>query len=185
MEELSLVKESMEKVVRALSGDLAGFRTGRATPSLVENIRVAAYGGTQQLKVVELATITISDPHTMTITPWDQSVIGEIRKGILEANVGLTPVIEGELIRIAIPELTTEQREQFVKLLHAKLESGRVSVRQIRQEQMQAIKKAALEREISEEEQERGEIDLQRVVDETIAKIDEMGKKKEVELMTV
>jgi ribosome recycling factor len=185
MEDLRVVREKAEKAVAVLMGDLTAFRTGRASPSVVENIICPAYGGTQKLKVIELGNIQVVDPHTITIAPWDPSVIGEVRKGILEANVGLTPVIDGELIRISIPELTTEQREQFVKLLHTKLEAGRVSVRQIRQDQMQGIRHAFENKVISEEERDRAEIDLQKLVDEMITRVDESGKKKETELMTV
>ena len=180
-----MVREKMEKAVAVLTGDLGSFRTGRASTSVLENIMVAAYGGTQKLRVVEMGTLTVVDPHTLTISPWDQSVIGEIRKAILEANVGLTPVIDGDLIRVAVPELTTEQREQFVKLLHTKLESGKISIRQIRQERMQEIKKAFENKSLSEEERDRAEIDLQKLTDEMVKKIDEMGEKKEEELMTV
>ena len=185
MEDLKEVRDRMEKAMAALTGDLTSFRTGRATPSLVENIIVPAYGGTQRLKVVELGTINVNDPHTVTIAPWDPSVIGEIRKGILEANIGLTPVIDNELIRIAVPELTTEQRQQFVKLLGSKLESSRVSISQIRQDHMHEIKKAFDNKELSEEERDRAEADLQKLTDEMIKKIDELGDKKETELMTI
>lgn len=185
MEDLKLVRERMDKAVAALIGDLTSFRTGRATPSIVENIVIPAYGGTQRLKIVELGNISVVDAHTITISPWDPSVIGEIRKGILEANIGLTPVIDNELIRISVPELTTEQRQQFVKLLGSKLESGRVSIRQIRQNHMHEIKKAFDNKELSEEERDRAEIDLQKVTDEMIKKIDELGDKKEKELMSV
>lgn len=185
MEDLVTVRQRMEKAVAALVGDLAAFRTGKASPSLIENIVVSAYGGSQRLKVVELGTISVTDPHAITISPWDPSVIGEIRKAIFEANIGLNPVIDGEIVRIAIPELTTEQREQFVKLLHAKLESGRVAVRQVRHDRMTDIKKAFENKELSEEERDRAEIGLQKLTDEMVAKIDEVGEKKETELMTV
>lgn len=185
MEDLKVMRERMEKAVAALINDLASFRTGRATPSLVENIIIPAYGGTQKLKVVELGTINVTDAHAITITPWDPSIIGEIKKGILEANIGLTPVIDNELVRIAVPELTTDQRQQFVKLLGSKLESGRVSIRQIRQDHMHEIKKDFDNKELSEEERDRAEIELQKLTDEMIERINEAGERKETELMTV
>jgi ribosome recycling factor len=185
MEDLKEIRARMDKGVQMLVGELASFRTGRASPSLVENIVVPAYGGTQRLRVVELGTISSPDPQSLIIAPWDISIIGDIRKGILEANVGLTPVIDSEVIRIAIPVLTTEQRQQFVKLLHTKLENTRIVIRQIRHERMTEIKKACEAKELSEEERDRAEIDLQKLTDESVKRIDELGDKKEKELLVV
>lgn len=103
---LDLVKQNMQKVVEVIKIDLATVRTGRASPSLVENIVIHAYNGTQNLKVVELAQIAAQDSQTIVITPYDQSIIGEIHKGLIEGNIGLTPVIDGQIIRISIPVLT-------------------------------------------------------------------------------
>src|SRR3989344_3671311 len=96
-------RSKMQKILEVLRNDLSTVRTGRATPSLVENIVINAYGGTQKLRVLELATIGTLDPQTIVITPFDASIIGEIQKGIMETNVGLTPVVDGTLIRISIP----------------------------------------------------------------------------------
>lgn len=175
----------MEKALEILRGEVASIRTGRATPALVENIVCLVYGGTQRLKIVELGTITTPDPNAIAITPWDQSIIGEIKRGIELANVGLTPIIDGELIRIAVPTLSAERRAEFVKLLHRHLEGGRIMVRQVRHDKMADIKRAADEEELPEDDRFRLEEELQKITDEFIGKIEEIGEKKETELLQV
>ena len=130
MDEAS-VRSKMQSSAGVFTSDIAGIRTGRATPSLVENIICPAYGGTQRLKVMELATISAPDPSQIIINPWDKSIIGDIRKGIVEANIGMNPSIDGEFIRITMPPLTTEDREKYVKLLNQKLENGKRECRRI------------------------------------------------------
>ena len=115
----------MQKALEISKQDLSSIRSGRATPALIENIVVSAYGGTQKLKVMELATINVMDVKTLTITPFDPSTISEIEKGIQDANVGLSPLKEGEYIRICLPPLSEERRLEYLKLAKAKLESGR------------------------------------------------------------
>lgn len=175
------IKQRMQHVLGLVKQDIGTIRTGRATPHLVESIYVEAYGGASHLTVRELASITTPDPHTIVITPWDKTIVGEIRKGIESANIGLNPVINGELIRISLPPLTSEDREKYVKLLHQKLEHARVAIRQIRQEGMHDIKNA----QISEDEIVRQEKELQKITDEFIEQIDQIGKAKEIELRTL
>lgn len=175
----------MEKVLEVLRTDLSTVRTGRAAPSLVEHIVISAYGGTQKLKVMELATIGTSDPHTLLITPYDGSIIGEIQKGILEANVGLNPVIDGQVIRISIPPLSEERRGELIHLMRQKLENGRIMVRQVRHEAMTDIKKQYNDKVISEDEMARLEKEVQKTTDEVMVQIEGMGKKKEEELMQI
>lgn len=178
-------KQKMQKVLEVLHGDLTTVRTGRATPSLVENIIVAVYGGSTRLKIMELATISSSDPQTLLINPFDASIIGEMQKGIMEANVGLTPTVDGQHIRISIPPLSEERRQQLIKLMHQKLENGRIMVRQVRHEAMSAIKKQFNDKTISEDEMNRLEKEVQRSTDDVISQIDAMGKKKEAELQQI
>src|SRR5258708_3951235 len=130
----SSVKNSMQGVLNKLMEIIGGIRTGRAAPSLVQNMEVSVYGGAQRLRILELASVTSPDPQTLVIDPCDKSVIGEIKKGIEVANVGMNPNIDGEIIRISVPALTTEDRDKFVKLLMSKLEDSRVAIRQIRAE---------------------------------------------------
>ena len=175
----------MKKALEVTMGDLATIRSGRATPALVEHIVISAYGATQRLRVMEMATITTMDAKTIVIAPYDPSVIVDIEKGIQEANTGLTPVIDGDIIRITIPPLSAERRSEYLKLAKAKLESGRVMIRQMRHEGMKSLKKAADEKNISEDQQEYGDKLVQEMTDEMIAEIDSLGQRKERELMQV
>lgn len=179
------VKPRMQKTVDVFTLDIAAIRTGRATSSLVENIEVPAYGGTTRMRVLEVGSVVVSDPQTITITPWDGSIIGDVRKGILEANVGLTPVIDGSIIRISVPPLTSERRQEYIKLLHQRMEEAKVSLRQVRHDKMGELKRALEGKEITEDEQERLEKQLQEETDKFVAKVDELGQKKEQELLSV
>lgn len=181
----SSIKVRMVQVLDSVASDIATVRTGRATSGMVESIICPAYGGTQRLKIQELASINVSDPQSIVIDPWDKSIIGDIRKGILEANVGLNPSIDGELIRISIPPMTTEDRIKFVKLLGSKLENGKIMIRQVRGDGMHEIKSAFEKKEISEDEKFTKEKGLQDLTDEFVGKIEEMGKRKEEELLQI
>jgi len=184
MDETS-IRTKMQQVVDLVSTDAASIRTGRVTPSLVEDITIDAYGGTQKLKVKEMATITSPDSQTIVLDPWDKSVIGEIRKGIALADVGLNPSVDGEIIRISFPPLTTEDREKYVKLLSTKLENGKVMVRQLRGGAMREIRESFEKKEISEDEKFDQEKKIQEITDENIEKIEEIGDKKKQELLQI
>ena len=175
----------MQSALNVVVTDISGIRTGRAAPSIVENIVVPAYGGTQRLRIMELATISAPDPTQIVISPWDKSIIGDIRKGIMEANVGLNPSIDGEIIRISVPSLTTEDRDKYVKILSAKLEGGRVMIRQIRADVMHEIKKKFESKEITEDEKFGQEKRLQELTDQFIDRIEEVGEKKKAELLQI
>jgi ribosome recycling factor len=184
MDETS-VRSRMQEVLDLVLSDISSIRTNRATSGLVDDLEVAVYGGAQRLKVNELATITVSDNQTIVIDPWDKSIIGEIKKGIEAANIGLTPNIDGEIIRISVPALTREDREKYVKLLKTKIENGKVMIRQIRGDAMRDIKDAFEEKNLSEDEKFAQEKTLQEITDEFVGKIDEVGKKKEEELLQI
>ena len=178
-------RSKMRKILDVLRTDLSTVRTGRATPSLVENIVINAYGGTQRLRVMELATIGSSDPQTLVVTPFDNSITSEIQKGIAESNVGLNPVIDGQLIRISVPRLSEERRQELIHLMKQKLENGRIMMRQVRHEAMSDIKKGQNDKSISEDEAGRMEKEVQKLTDELMAEIEGMGKKKEEELLQI
>lgn len=178
-------RRRMQGALEALIKIIGTIRTGRATPSLVENLEVAVYGGAQKLRILELASISTSDPQTLVIDPWDKSIIGEIKKGIEAANIGMNPVIDGEIIRITLPALTTEDREKYVKLLSAKLEESKVSVRQIRGEVLKNIRREFEEKTIREDEMYSFEKNLQALTDEFVAKVDQVGEKKKAELLQI
>jgi ribosome recycling factor len=181
----SSVASKMQSSVNAVAGDIAGIRTGRASSGLVENIVIPAYGGTQHLRVMELASITSPDPTQIVISPWDKSIIGDIKKGILEANIGMNPNIDGEIIRIVVPPLTTEDREKYVKLLSQKLENGKVVIRQVRADEMHDIKKKFEAKEITEDEKFGSEKKIQELTDKFIGNIEEMGERKKSELLQI
>ncbi len=178
-------RQKMQKVLGVLTADLATIRTGRATPSLVEHLVVNVYGGTQRLKIMELATIGTLDPETLVITPFDESIIEEIQKGIMIANIGLTPIIDGKNIRISIPPLSQERREELTKLMRQKLEGGRIQVRQIRHEAMGSVRKQFTDKEISQDEEKRLEKEIQKATDDIMATIDAMRERKEEELLQI
>lgn len=176
------IKKKIDKVVEILKGDLATIRTGRATPSLVENIVVSVYGGSTKLKVMELATIAATDNKTLAVTPFDGSIINELQKGIEAANVGFHPAIDGHLLRISIPPLSQERRQELIKAMKHKLENGKIMVRQVRHDAYDTIKK---DYEGREDDIKRLEKDVQRLVDETVESIDAIGKQKEQELLQI
>lgn len=183
--DLEEVKQKMQKLVEYVKNDVASIRTGRANSSLVDNIVINAYGGTTKMKVIEVAQVMVPDASSITITPYDQSIIGDIRRDIEAANVGLTPVIDNNLIRIAVPSLTSERRLEYVKMLHVKLEDGRVKIRQIRHEKMGELKREFEERKITEDDRSSYELELQKTTDAMMAEIEAIGKTKEAELMQV
>ena len=182
---VSEMRNKMQKALLVLQDDLATVRTGRAMPSLVENIVVSVYTGTQRLKVKELATIAASDPQTLVLAPFDPSITDEIQKGIMEANIGLTPSSDGNVIRISIPPLSQERRKDLIKLMKQKLESGKITIRQIRQDARNVVRKQHLDKVISEEQMYRKDQEIQKITDEIILAVDEMGSKKEQELMQI
>ncbi len=174
----------MEEALEFLSGELATIRAGRATPALVEKMMIKAYE--TQMPLVELATITAPEPNQLLITPFDQSIIKEIERGISQdRELNLHPVIDGNVIRIEIPPITGERREEFVRLLNQKLEAGRITLRQIRQDKRAEIKRAFENNELSEDEKFHLEEKLQEFTDEFMKKIEKMGKVKEAELRSV
>lgn len=178
-------KMHMDKALEIIRGEISTIRTGRAQPAIVENIVCAVYGGTQHLKVVELGTISAPTPGSIVISPWDASIIGEIRQGIQSSSAGLTPIIDNDVLRIQIPSLTEERRLEYVKLLHKQLENGKIMIRQIRHDKMAGIKRDFDAKLLSEDENFRAEEDLQKITDKYTDEIDEMGKKKEAELMQI
>ncbi len=175
-------KRKITKVLDVIKGDLGTIRTGRAAPALVESIVIPVYGGTTRLKVLEVATVGVSDSKTLVLSPFDPSIINEIAKGIQDGNVGLTPVVDGHLIRISIPPLSQERREELIKSMRHKLENGRIMVRQVRHDAMLTIKK---DFEGREDDIMRLEKEVQKVVDDTMKQIDDLGEQKEKELMQI
>ena len=161
--------------------EITAIRAGRANPSMVENVPVIVYGST--MKLLELGTISAPQPSLLTVQIWDASILENVIKAIQEANLGLNPSNEGTLIRLPIPALTAERREEFIKLLHQKMELAKVEIRQIRQDFRNEWKKQSEAGEFSEDEFFRREKLLQELVDKRIIEVDELGKDKQTELV--
>lgn len=178
---LQNTRSQMQKALQVLHDDMNTIRTGKAAPSLVENLVISAYGGSTKLKVMELATVAATDAQTLVLTPFDPSIVNELQKGIQDSNTGLSPVVDGHLLRIALPPLSQERREQLIHLMKQKLENGKILIRQSRHEAMTDVKKA----EVSEDEEHRVEKEVQKITDEFIGQIDSMGKQKEQELLKI
>ncbi|OGC97051.1 ribosome recycling factor [Candidatus Amesbacteria bacterium RIFCSPHIGHO2_01_FULL_48_32] len=183
--DLGEVKQKMQAGVDYTRREMAMIRTGRANPALVENIVINAYGGTAKMRVVELGTISVPEPQQLVITPYDQSIIGDVRRDLEAANLGVMPVIDNGVIRMTFPALTTERRLEYVKLLHTRLEDGRVKIRQIRHDKMTELKRQFEAKELTEDDRHRLEKELQELTDEMMKLVEEMGKMKEEELKTL
>lgn len=171
----------MNKITGLFTEDIASLRTGRATPGLIENVVVTVYGS-QKMRLIELGSIMVPDVRSLAFQPWDQALIREIANGIQAANIGLTPAIDGQVIRMALPMLTQEQREDYIKLLGRKLEGARGMIRDARADNRKKIMDAKNEKAISEDEFKRDEAELQKMTDSYIVKLEEISKKKEVEI---
>jgi ribosome recycling factor len=176
-------EDRMNKALESLERDYRKLRTGRASVSLVDGIRMAYYGTSTPLS--QLATLTIPDPRTIMIQPWDNSIIGEVEKAILKSELGLTPMNDGKLIRINIPPLTTERRRELVKVVKKMAEEAKVAVRNIRRDANDMIKELKKEKEISEDDQFRAQEETQRVTDDFIKKIDALYTLKEKEILEI
>ncbi|MCL4383836.1 ribosome recycling factor [Patescibacteria group bacterium] len=175
------VRNRMDKIVEIFVNDAGTIRTGRATPGLIENVLVTVYGG-QKMRLIELGSINVPDVRTLTFQPWDQSLIREINNGIAAANIGIQPVVDGQLIRLSLPMLTTEQREDYIKLLGRKLEAARVMIREARGDFRKKVQDAKNAKTISEDEARRDEEALQKLTDEYINKLEGVAVKKEQEI---
>ena len=176
-------EEKMIKTEQVVLNEFAGVRTGRASAGLVENIMAEVYGS--QMRIRELANINTPEPRTLVIQPWDVTSLQPIEKAIQKANIGLTPAVQGKLIRLTFPELSMERRQEFVKLIKKMAEDSRISVRHVRREAMELLKKHSHDRGVTEDDEKQAEKDLQKLTDDYIAKIDAHVTAKEKEIMTV
>jgi ribosome recycling factor len=180
---LADAKDRMAKSVESSRGELATVRTGRASPHLLDRISVDYYGAQTPLK--QLANVAASDARLLTVTPFDKSAVGAIEKSILESDVGLTPSNDGNVIRLAIPEMTEERRREMVKVVNGVAEDGRVAIRNVRRDVMSDLRELRNEGEVGEDDEHRAEATLQKQTDEAIAEIDVLLKAKEAEILEV
>ncbi|MBI2018846.1 ribosome recycling factor [Candidatus Daviesbacteria bacterium] len=180
---LSQPNQKVEAALHHFKMEIAGIRAGRANPALVENVLVDAYGG--KMKLMEVGNISAPQPTLLTIQVWDASILQNVIKAIQEANLGLNPSSEGTLIRLPIPPLTSERREEFIKLLHQKMEQARVEIRQVRQDFRNEWKGEQEDGKYGEDEFFRREKLLQELVDKKMTGVDDLGKGKEEELIQI
>ncbi|MBI3318029.1 MAG: ribosome recycling factor [Candidatus Omnitrophica bacterium] len=182
----SLLRETeakMLKGVEAVNREFSTVRTGRATPALVEGIRVDYYGTPTPLK--QLATLSAPDPRLLVIQPWDQKVLPEIEKALLKTDLGLSPFNDGKVIRISMPPLSTERRDELTKVVHKQAEEGRISLRTIRHSAKESIEKLFKDKAIAEDDKFKGIDSLEKLTHRYQAKIDELLAAKEADLKVI
>jgi ribosome recycling factor len=173
----------MHGALTALRSELAGLRTGRASANLLEPIYVDAYGASMPIN--QLATISVPEPRMITVQVWDRSTAGAVDRAIREANLGLNPIMEGQLLRIPIPELNAERRQELVKIAHKYSEAARVAVRHVRRDGLDLLKKAEKDGGMGEDESQRLAEQIQKLTDQTIGEIDQLLIQKEGEITQV
>lgn len=176
-------EEGLEKAVEHATREFAAVNTGKANPTMVEGVMVEAYGS--QMAIRDMAAISTPDNRTIAITPWDKGTLQAIEKALLTSNIGITPAIMGDVIRLPLPELTGERRQELVKLVSKHAEDARVGVRKARHDAMDGIKKLQKDGEISEDDLKRCEKEIQQSTDDTTKKINDLLAAKEKDLLTV
>lgn len=180
---LTDTSSKMQKAIDALTRDLSGIRTGRASPALVEHIRVDYHG--VLTPVNQLASISIPEAKMILVQPWDRSAIRSIEKAILTSDLGLNPMSDGTVIRIPIPPLTEERRKELIKVVHKRLEDARIALRNLRREGLERLRQAEKNKEISQDQYTRASDQLQKLTDSFIEKVNSIGQDKEKEIMEV
>ena len=173
----------MQGSIAALKHELGGLRTGRASASLIEPVHVDAYG--QSMPINQLATISVPEPRMLSVQVWDKAMVTAVDRAIRDANLGLSPTVEGQILRIRIPELNEERRKEMTKVAHKYAEEARVAVRHVRRDGLDALKKLLKDKQIGEDEEKRHETEVQKLTDQIIVEIDRALADKEKEIMQV
>ncbi|HEV8640774.1 MAG TPA: ribosome recycling factor [Methylomirabilota bacterium] len=176
------IEVRMNAALDTLGREFASVRTGRASTGLLDTIRVDYYG--TPTPVTQMASVSVPDARTLAIQPWEASQLGAIEKAIMKSDLGLTPVNDGKTIRLVMPPLTEERRKQLAKTVHKLAEDGRVAIRNIRREANDKLKAMSRDKKVSEDEERRGHDQIQKTTDKFIAKVDELLKKKEQEILS-
>lgn len=176
-------KEQFEKCAEFFKSDIASLRTGRANTAMVEDVTVEAYGTRQPIKAV--ASISIADAKTLNVEPWDKGLLSAVEKGIRDSSLGINPVNDGRLIRVILPDLTSERRTELLKVLRQKEEHAKISVRKVREEVRDLILEAEKNKDISEDDRYKLQENLEEMVKDYNTKIEDIAKKKEEEIQTV
>lgn len=182
-ETLADAEQRMGKAIEALRRELTTIRTGRAQPALVEHLRVDYYGTPTPLN--QLASIAAPEARLLTIQPWDKGSMGAIERAIQTSDLGLNPTNDGNIIRLVIPQLTEERRKELVKVVHRKVEEGRVAVRNVRRDRLEELRRLQRDKEVSEDEERRAQDQLQKLTNRFVAEADQVGREKEQELLEV
>jgi len=182
-ETLADAEQRMGKAIEALRRELATIRTGRAQPALVEHLRVDYHGTPTPLN--QLASIAAPEARLLTIQPWDKGSMGAIERAIQTSDLGLNPTNDGNVIRLVIPQLTEERRKELVKVVHRKVEEGRVAVRNVRRDCLEELRRLQRDKEVSEDEERRAQDQLQKLTNRFVAEADQVGREKEQELLEV
>jgi ribosome recycling factor len=177
------LETKMQAAIDVLTREFSGLRTGRASAALLDGVRVEAYGNPTPIN--QMASVSVPDPRTIVIQPWDASQMKEIEKGILKSDLGLTPSSDGKVIRLTMPTLTEERRKQLAKTVGKFAEDARVAIRNVRREANDKLKGLAKDKKVSEDEERRGHDQIQKTTDRFTAKVEELSKKKEQEILTV
>ena len=180
---MATAKDHMTKTVEATRRELASIRSGRASPGLVEHVRVELHG--VPTPITHMATVNAPEARLLTIQPWDRSTLGLIEKAILKSDLGLNPSNDGAMIRLPIPPLNEQRRKELVKMVHARVEEGRVAVRNIRRDASDGIKKLERSKEVSADEARRAQDQLQKLTDGNVSEVEKLGQQKEQELLEV
>src|SRR5579871_2015316 len=179
--DLADLKRRMHAAVQSLKHDLGGLRTGRATTSLLEPIKVEAYG--QSLPLNQVATISVPESRMLSVQVWDKAMVGAVEKAIRDSNLGLNPATEGLVLRVRVPELNEQRRKEMVKVAHKYAEDTRVAVRHVRRDGIDGLKKLLKERRISEDDEKRHEAEVQKATDQAVHDVDQALAAKEKEIM--
>src|SRR3954447_136330 len=183
MSSLQKAKQRMEGALESLRREFGAVRTGKASPALLDTVRVEAYGSKVPLN--QVGTVSAPEPRMLTVQPWDRSLMKDIERALRESDLGLNPSNDGQLIRIPIPALTEERRKEYVRMLHKLAEEGRVAVRQARKDANDEVKGRQKKEGLSEDDVRREEKEVQKLTDQYIARVEEMLKHKEAEVMEV
>ena len=176
-------RERMGKSVESTASEFGSVRTGRASPQMLDRVTVDYYGAQTPLK--QLATINVPEARMLTIQPFDKSSMKAIEKGIVEAQLGMAPSNDGNIMRLVVPELTEERRREFVKMARAIAEEGRVAIRNVRRDVMHDLRELRDEGEVGADDEHRAEVELQKLTDDKIAELDSLLKGKEAEILEV
>lgn len=177
------IKRRMQGSLAALKTELSGLRTGRASPHLLDPIQVEAYGSMMPLN--QVASVTIPEPRLIAVNVWDKSLVHAVEKAIVNANLGLSPATEGQVLRLRIPELNEDRRKELVKVAHKYAEAAKVAVRHVRRDGLDVVKKLEKDHKVSKDDHDRSSGDIQKATDQAIVDIDHMLAAKEKEILTV